>query len=109
MGNKAYFFREVKDITELLEKTKNAVDKNILPQKYTSIATIDLDKQDFEQFSQKFIQTFEFLTPYRERLTMNTDAQYVCVTVRSENTKYEILVNASGYSYARIVAIKNYT
>ena len=52
--------------------------------------------------------TFGFLTSYREKLTMNIDAQYICVTVSSENAKYEVLVNASGYSYARIVAIKDY-
>ena len=106
MTNKAYFFRDVKNIEELENETVNAVKNLDRAQKYHIIKNIKLNSDEFNDFVNNFIKTYDFVTPHRIHLDMNSNYEYVCLCVTTNDKPFDILVNTSGYSYARTVAIK---
>lgn len=105
MMNKAYFFRDVKSLTELKVKTQQAMQDNGRSPKYCVKANVVLSDDEFEKFTNNFIRTYDFITPQRVYLDMNKNFEYVCIAVSSLQSNFEVLVNTSGYSYARNVAI----
>lgn len=105
MINRAYFFRDVSGLPELKEKTDKARQESLRSPKYNIREKVVLQNGDFETFTENFKRTYDFITPHRVFLDMNTNYEYVCLAVSSMQSDYEILVNTSGYSYARNVAI----
>lgn len=105
MSKKAYFFKKVKNIRELEEKTKRALVNKEKAQKYVVIETCSLSDFDFFKFTHSLDESHCFIKNISHKLTMNADAEYLCISVTSNNSDLEILVNSSGYSYARLVAL----
>jgi len=106
MTNKAYFFRDVKNIQELENETNNAIINSARAQKYNILKNVELSSDEFKKFASNFIKTYDFVTPYRVHLDMNSNYEYVCLCVTTNDNPFDILVNTTGYSYARTVAIK---
>lgn len=106
MDNRVYFFRDVKDIEELKQKTSTAIANGERPQKYFVRATVELSIEAFDDFTEHFIKTHNFITPHRAYLDMNTKYEYICLCATAGNRNYDILINTSGHSYARTVALK---
>ena len=105
MTGMAYFFRNVKDIDELNHKTINAKTNNDKLQKYRIIKKVILTEDDFIKFQKSFLETKSFIKEITYQLTMNNNAEYLCILVVSKNSDYGFLINSSGYSYARTLAI----
>lgn len=105
MIGKAYFFRNVDNIDELIKVTKIAKMENVKMQRFRILEKVWLDKNDYLNFQKSFRKTHAFIKKITYKLTMSTDAEYLCVLVVSEEFKYGILVNSSGYSYARTIAM----
>lgn len=105
MINKAYFFRDVKSLTELKDKTEHSMQNNDRSAKYCIRESVVLSNEEFAKFASDFIKTYDFITPHRVYLDMNKEYEYVCLAVSSPYSDFKVLVNTSGYSYARNVAI----
>lgn len=105
MEKGVYFFRDVKDIGELQKKTKNASNNIYKKQKFKIVIEKELSKNDFIKFQDDFIRTWEFIKNNTYKLTMNNNAEYLCMLVKTPTEEYGILVNSAGYTYARNVAI----
>lgn len=105
MMNRAYFFRDIKSLTELKVKTQQALRDNDRSAKYCIREKIVLSDDELEKFTNDFKRTYDFITPHRIHLDMNKYYEYVCLEVSSLQSDFVILANTSGYSYARNVAI----
>lgn len=105
MPGLAYFFRNVDDIDELNKKTLIAKVDNDEMQKFRIVEKISLEESDFMIFQKSLMKTYIFIKDITYKLTMNSNAEYLCALVISEKFDYGILVNSSGYSYPRTVAI----
>ncbi|MDP4118870.1 MAG: hypothetical protein Q8873_06745 [Bacillota bacterium] len=105
MTNSAYFFRDINNFDELNEKTKKALSDGSRRQKFKIIVEKTLSNDDFLEFQKSFIRTKEFIKLNTYKLTMNNDAEYLCILVKTEQIDYGILVNSAGYTYAKNVAI----
>jgi len=101
----AYFFRNVNSIDELKEKTASAMAEKKRLQKYRVLEKICLNEEEYVNFQNSFIKTYAFINNITFKLTMNSSAEYLCALVLASGFKYGILVNSSGHSYARTVAI----
>lgn len=107
MKKGAYFFRNIQNYEELIEKTKIATNNKAKQQKFDVIEKIILTNEEFIDFQNSFNKTKDFIKRYTSKLVMNNKAEYLCLLVVSKNYKYGFLVNSSGYSYARMIAIIN--
>ena len=105
MNREAYFFRDVIDLEELKQKTQNAFESNCRKQRYTVLKHHIMEHEEFLAFCQYFKVTLKFINEISHKLTMSENCEYICLSLTSNESEYEILVNSSGYSYARIVAI----
>lgn len=105
MVGMAYFFRNVNNIDELNKKTFIAKIENDRMQKFRIVGRVSMKEKDFIEFQKSFINTYSFIKDITYKLTMNSNAEYLCILVVSKKFNYGLLVNSSGYSYARTVAI----
>lgn len=105
MIRKAYFFKNVKNIEELERKTNLAIDNNDKAQNYVVLERHIIENSKFINFCQSFAFTNRNINNITHKLTMNDKYEYICISLTSEESDFEILINSSGYSYARIVAI----
>jgi len=105
MMEKAYFFWDVVNIQELQEKTYESLKKGKRNSKFCILESINLPSEEFYNFTRNFMKEYRFITPYRDLLHMNKFYEYVCLSVTSSESDVLILVNSSGYSNARNVAV----
>lgn len=105
MLNRAYFFKNIRNINELKKRTRLSVEKHKKPQRYTIIRHIIMAHEDFLIFCKSFIRTQEFIIDITHKLIMNEKYEFVCIAITSKEADFVILVNSSGYSYARIIAM----
>lgn len=105
MKGMAYFFRNVNSIDELKKKTSIAMADKARMQKYRVLEKVCLSEKEYLAFQKSFIKTHTFLNNITYKLTMSSNAEYLCVLVLANEFEYGILVNSSGYSYARTIAI----
>lgn len=103
--NEAYFFKNIKNLSELKEKTKKALDNNERKQLYIVIKRQIMNYQEFIDFCDSFTFSQEIISKISHKLTMNKNYEYVCMSITAKEVDFEILVNSFGYSYARIIAI----
>ena len=101
----AHFFKNVENIEDLEKKTKQAFYNKAQAQRYVVIKRYIMKHNDFLEFSRSFMCTQKFINEISHMLILNEKCEYVCVSLTSKQANYEILVNSSGYSYARIVAM----
>jgi len=107
MNNKAYFFRDVKNVDELKHHTAEAFNEEHRPQKFHVIAEVGMTPKEFDIFRTNFMVTFDFLKPYRvhaDGLTTKGEYNVVKIVCQDKERGVPILVHCSGYSYARQVA-----
>jgi hypothetical protein len=107
MINKAHFFRDVKNLESLVEMTHKAVDSEERNSRFYIQDKINLTDDKFKTFTENFNKTYDFISPYRMILDMSKDYEYICISVSSGESNIEVLVNTSGYSYARNTAVIN--
>lgn len=105
MIGRAYFFRNVDNIQELERKTFIAKVEKARMQKFRILEKIYMERKDYLKFQKSFAKTQAFIKDISYKLIMNSNAEYICILVISKEFKYGILVNSSGYSYARTVAM----
>lgn len=102
--SKAYFFRNVTSMKQLDKKTDIAKNTNARMQSYIIIDKICLTKNEFNNFSNNFIKTYDFINNNSYKLTINNKSEYICLLVFTRSCNFGFLVNSSGYSYARTIA-----
>jgi len=102
---RAHFFRNVKNLTELKLKTHKSLLENEHDSKFCVKESVLLLNEEFEHFTENFMKTHDFVTAHRAFLGVNELYEYVCLSITSSNADTIVLVNTSGYSYARNVAI----
>lgn len=107
MDDRAYFFRDVIDFNDLETKTIKAFNNNKVKQRFNVVEKILLTENEFKDFISSFRKTRYFIKQYSTKLTMNNEAEYSCLLMMCDKYNYGILINSSGYSYARLVAIIN--
>lgn len=105
MENRALFFRNVNNISELINKTKEALCETHKNQRFKIIKVESLNEYDFYDFQDNLSKTWTFIKNDTHKLIMNDKAEYLCILVKTDNIKYGILVNSNGYTYARNVAL----
>ena len=105
MVGKAHFFQKPNTLSELAKATSKAEEQNARKAAFCVRAEIILTEEDFSNFIESFKRTYEFITPHRVFLYTNNLYQYICLAVTSLNSDFYILVNTSGYSFARNVAL----
>lgn len=105
MMNRAYFFRHIVNLQELRTETQKSLANKERTSKFCIRESVILRDEEFEHFSEHFMKTHDFITPHRAFLDVNESCEYVCISVSSLSADFEVLVNTSGYSYARNVAI----
>jgi hypothetical protein len=105
MTGMAYFFRNVNNVDELNKKTFIAKAEKSKMQKFRIIEKVYMKEKEYMMFQKSFTNTHTFIKEITYKLTMNSNAEYLCALVVSKEFDYGILVSSSGYSYARTVAI----
>lgn len=105
MTGMAYFFRNVENFNELKQKTALAMVEKTKMQRFRVLDRVYMETKDFLDFQKSFKQTYTFIKNNTYKLTMSSNAEYLCVLVESKDFSYGILVSSSGYSYARTVAM----
>ena len=103
--NEAYFFKNINNVEELIAKTQYATINQFKKQKYIILQNRILSHGEFSGFCQSFRSTMKCIRDISYKLTMTDKYEYICVSITSDESDFSILVNSSGYSYARIVAI----
>jgi hypothetical protein len=109
MKNIAYFFRDLKQVDLLYSSTIRAIADGDRPQKYEVIASVSLSSEKFDEFRFNFKKTHEYLTPHRVHADgLNEECEFKVVRVYCSNPGhgFPILVQCSGYSYARLTAVE---
>ena len=101
----AYFFKGISNIYELEKKTQEAINKRFLGQRYTVIKKYILENHELESFGNNLNGSCEIIKDMTHKLKMSSKGEYVCISISSAESSYEILVNSNEYSYARLVAI----
>lgn len=102
---KAYFFRDIKDIDELQIRTLNAIENHATPIPYNVGSTIELSNEDFKSFSSQFLREHLIFSNYREKMVADKMGVWNCVVVRNMETTEEIAVYYGGFKYPRFVGI----
>lgn len=105
MIREAYFFRGVINLEELKQKTQLAVKNKSRKQRYEVLKHHVMNHKEFLGFCEYFKVTLKSINEISHELTINENGAYNCLSLTSIESEYEILVNSSGYSYARIVAM----
>lgn len=103
--NEAYFFKNIKNLSELKEKTKIALNNNERKQRFIVIKRQLMSYQEFIDFCNSFTSSKVSISKISHKLTMNTNYEYICMSITAKEVDFEILVTSFGYSYARIIAI----
>ena len=98
-----FFFRNVSDLKELLDKTKLKLQGSRNLQAYHVIGSICLSKSDYEDFSNNFRYNHKFLFEFMDRMKIANDIWH-CVQVDCELDN-GILVMNGGYSHPLYVAL----
>ena len=104
MNNMAYFFRDVNNYQELEQKTNHFAMLGARKQRFQIIDIIDLEKEEFKDFQNAFIKTWDFIKKNSHKLNMSLNAEYKCLLIKNNDYNYGFLVNADGYYYPRIIA-----
>lgn len=107
MNAKTYFFRNINNMKELIEKNNIAINKNKEKLEYLVIETIELENKDYIQFINKLHNNYYFLYDYIEKMKIDENGIWRCIKVMNKETGKSILVQNDGYSYPRFVAIEN--
>lgn len=99
-----YFFRNVKDYDELMDKTARAIQKNSINKSKASVVkTIKLNEEDFEELINNFSCNRKYI--YDNIVNMKIqNGIWKCIEIT--DGKLEIIVMSDGYQYPRFIAIK---
>lgn len=103
--NEAYFFKNLNNLEELKKKTNSAMVGQLKKQKYIVLQNNVMSQSEFNAFCQSFRSTQNCIKNISYRLTMTQKYEYICISITSNESDFSILVNSSGYSYARIIAM----
>lgn len=105
MNNKAYFFCDINDFDSLVMKTREALSKKYVCQKYRVIDTINLADKEFMIFKNSICKPQLFLGKITSQLTFSKDGEYLCLAVTNEHSDAIILVCSFQYPYPKFVAV----
>lgn len=100
-----YFFKNVKNYDELVEKTKQSILINSINKREVYITkTLSLSMMDFNELSLNFLKNQKYLFEYLSDMYIGNGI-WNCIAVISDARG--ILVMSDGYQYARFTALLN--
>lgn len=102
---KAYFFRDIKDIYELQIRTHNAIENRATPIPYNVHSIIELSNDDFKSFSSQFLREHLIFSSYKENMVSDKMGVWNCVVVKNIETNEKVAVYYGGFQYPRFVGI----
>lgn len=69
------------------------------------VKTITLTDSELTWFENNFLEESDIVKNNMDLMIVDENEVWHCIKVTSKNAKYSILVNSSGYDYARYTAI----
>ena len=94
----AYFEKKAANISEV----KNAIGK-YRARRYFIEETVELEYEEYYQFSRKLMHDHIFITERKDKM-FEQDGITHCILVKAKDAADGILVDSSGYDYARYAA-----
>jgi hypothetical protein len=105
MADKAFFFRNVSNLYDLIMKTEKKINANASPTMYTVVKEIRLQHDEFIYFYNNFRRNFVPMYNYIQNMEVSPSGIWKCILIYNDQSKYSILVFANGYSYPRFTAL----
>lgn len=100
---KLYFFRDVVNYNELVNKTRLAVERNSQNKKEISITkTVELDETHFDKITLNLLANDKLFWDNRDYMKIKNGI-WECIILKTKTRKIAIM--ADGYQYARFVAL----
>lgn len=103
--NKAYFFRDIKNIKELKQRTKEAIQNGATPISFNIYNTIELNKNDYEKFVQRIFEGHPKFESLKFGMVSNFYGIWNCILVQSKEFNEKIIIYYGGFHYPRFVAL----
>ena len=99
----AFFFNNVNNIDELIEKTHNKEKISINRQPFSILSTIKLNRDEYLKFTMSFKTNYSYLIPYIATMRIVNDIWH-CILITMDD-KDGVLVMNNGYLYPKFTAI----
>ncbi|MBQ2901299.1 MAG: hypothetical protein IJE49_05570 [Agathobacter sp.] len=100
---KFYFFRDLANYNELVQKTILATERNSKNKRNISIRkTFELDDERFDEISSNFLKYDKLFWDNRDCMKIKNGI-WECIVLKTKTRKIAIM--ADGYQYARFVAL----
>lgn len=100
---KVYFFRDVVNYNELLNKTRLAIERNSQNKREISIRkTFELDEANFDKITSNLLMNNKLFWGNRDYMKIKNGI-WECIVLKTKTRKIAIM--ADGYQYARFVAL----
>ena len=95
--NKTLFTRKAVDIDELKRRTGLEHEKN----RFVIEKVVELDEKEFDEFADDLLSDYDFIKENVDLMYIDSDRVWHCILVRTVDRTDSILVESSGYHYAR--------
>ena len=103
-GKQAMFVRKAAFFKDLMFWTNLYIRQNTKFSNYKIAKTIELTEKEYEIFTNCILDYYDWVKEHKKIMGVDEDGTWHCLLIKAENGTSGILVQASGFDYARYTA-----